>query len=198
MGVLGPPPSICLCERQPQPQCLSVKAWFIACFKAWGMRHEEGKLTEQGEAGRDKGEMLSVSEGKGEGNVDIFPPYSLPRRALRRISMFYNWHGSVAGFLLRQQFLPGLWAMGWWGKAVCWSSRLGIRGLPAPCPLGSENTFSVRPPSPRLIPMVAARETEGLLVCACCTPPRHSPGPLSGAPWLPGPGALSCYGTSPR
>lgn len=132
--------------------------------------------------GRDREEMLRTY-GREEGNVDTFLPDSLPRRALRGISMLYNWHRSVVGFLLSQLLLPGLWAMGWWGKAACWSSRLGIRGLPVPCPLGSENTISLRPsPSPRLIPVVAARETEGLLVCACCTPPSPSPGPLSGAP----------------
>lgn len=90
--------------------------------------------------------------GRGEGNVNTFLPDSLPRRTLRGISMLYNWHGSVAGFLLSQLLLPGLWATGWWGKAACWSSRLGIRGLPAPCPLGSENTFSLRPPQPTADP----------------------------------------------
>lgn len=62
----------------------------------------------EGEAGRERKEMLRTY-GRGEGNVDAFLPDSLPKRALRGISMLYNWHES--GFLLSQQLLTDLWAM---------------------------------------------------------------------------------------
>lgn len=92
-------------------------------------------------------------------------------------------------------------ALGWWGKAACWwVSPNGLRPA-CPCPLGSENPFSLWPPPlPRADPgLAAARGTEGLLVCACCTPtssPASARDPSQGLLWLPGPGALRCHGTA--
>lgn len=92
-------------------------------------------------------------------------------------------------------------ALGWWGKAACWwVSPNGLRPA-CPCPLGSENPFYLWPPPlPRADPgLAAARETEGLLVCACCTPtssPASAWDPSQGLLWLPGPGALCCHGTA--
>lgn len=63
--------------------------------------------------GRDREEMLRKCWD--DGNMDAFPPNSLPGRALRGISMFYSWHRPVAGFLRYQWFLPGLRAGLWAG-----------------------------------------------------------------------------------
>lgn len=123
------------------------------------------------------------------------PPALLPRRALRGISMLYNWHQLIASYPDR------LRALGWWGKAACWwVSPNGLRPA-CPCPLGSENPFYLWPPPlPRADPgLAAARGTEGLLVCACCTPtssPASAWDPSQGLLWLPGPGALCCHGTA--
>lgn len=81
-------------------------------------------------SGRDREKMLRKCWD--DGNVDAFPPNSLPRRALRGISMFYSWHRPVAGFLRNQWFLPGLrvYRLVGEGRARWWVSRSGIRGLP--------------------------------------------------------------------
>lgn len=64
--------------------------------------------------GRDTEEMLRKC--RGDGNVDTSPPDSLPRRALRGISMSYSWHRPVAGFFRNQWFLPGLRVYGLVGE----------------------------------------------------------------------------------
>lgn len=113
------------------------------------------------------------------------PPALPPRRALRGISMLCHWHQLMAGSLASWLPCPmcGLWAGG--GRPRAGGSVCTAQGPPAPCPLGSENTFSARPP-PRPVAdagLAAARGTEGLLVCACRAPlPSLSLGPLSGAP----------------
>lgn len=63
------------------------------------------QVNSQRENQRDREEMLKKFEA--EGNVDASPSL-LPRRALRGISMFYNWHRSVTGFLLTRLLLPDL------------------------------------------------------------------------------------------
>lgn len=63
---------------------------------------------------RDREEMLRKCWD--DRNVNAFPPNSLPRRALRGISMFYSWHRPVADFLRNRWFLPGLRVYGLVGE----------------------------------------------------------------------------------